>query len=192
LRRAIHYLSEGKIHRRPVVPANAPVVRGLKRGYHSSSQFYFNFMKGATMKARIAFGFFFMMFVLALPASAGVKGELQKYFNNTATKVKATDNPSEKRAILNESFQTMSKALDMVQRSPSISKNDDAGINRVKALLQEKQHELAGTNGYVRVSDAQLNAFSNYVVQDMEQADQIISISLVALLLIILLIVLVI
>ena len=132
------------------------------------------------------------MFVLALPASAGVKGELQKYFNNTATKVKATDNPSEKRAILNESFQSMSKALDMVQRSPSISKNDGAGIERIKAMLQEKQDELAGANGCVRVQDQQLNAFSNYVVQDMEQADQIISISLVALLLIIILIVLVI
>ena len=143
------------------------------------------------MKARIAIGFMVLMFVLTLPASAGVKGELQKYFNNTATKVKATDNPSEKRAILNESFQTMSKALDMVQRSPSISKNDDAGIERVKAMLQEKQDELAGTNGCVRVPDQQLNAFSNYVVQDMEQADQIISISLVALLLIIILIVLV-
>ena len=143
------------------------------------------------MKARIAIGFMVLMFVLALPANAGAKGELQKYFNNTATKVKATDNPSEKRAILSESFQTMSKALDMVQRSPSISKNDCAGIVRVKAMLQEKQDELAGTNGCVRVSDAQLNAFSNYVVQDMEQADQIISISLVALLLIIILIVLV-
>jgi hypothetical protein len=147
-------------------------------------------MKGATMRARIAIGSIVMMFVLAIPAGAGVKGEIQKYFNNTAIKVKAADNPSEKRAILNESFQTMSKALDMVQKSPSISKDDVVGINRVKALLQEKQHELAGTNGYVRVSDAQLNAFSNYVVQDMEQADQIVSISLVALLLIIILIVL--
>jgi hypothetical protein len=42
----------------------------------------------------------------------------------------------------------------------------------------------------VRVPDEQLNAFSDYVVQDMEQADQIITISLVTLLLIVILIVL--
>ncbi|HSQ76746.1 MAG TPA: hypothetical protein VLT13_14380 [Bacteroidota bacterium] len=45
-------------------------------------------------------------------------------------------------------------------------------------------------NGYAGVSDAQLNGFSEYVVQDMEQADQLITISLVTLLLIIILIVL--
>jgi hypothetical protein len=117
----------------------------------------------------------------------GGKGELQKYFSNAATKVKATDDPSEKRAILTNSFQTMSKALDMVQQSPSISKEDGMRIELVKATLQEKQDELAGMNGYAGVSDAQLNAFSAYVVQDMEQADQMITISLVTLLLIIIL-----
>ena len=143
------------------------------------------------MTARRAFGSLIMMFVLALPADAGGKGELQKYFSDAANKVKATDNPSEKRKILNESFQTMSKALDMVQDSPLISKDDGVRIDRFKATLQEKQDELAGSNGYVRVSDEQLNAFSDYVVQDMEQADQIITISLVTLLLIIILIVLI-
>ena len=84
----------------------------------------------------------------------------------------------------------MSKALDIVQSSPSISKDDGVTIDRLKASLQEKQAELAGSNGYVRVPDEQLNAFSDYVVQDMEQADQIITISLVTLLLIVILIVL--
>jgi len=132
-----------------------------------------------------------MMFVLALPANAGGKGELQKYFSDVATKVKATDNPIEKREILNESFQTMSKALDMVRRSQSISNDDAVGIDRFKAALQEKQDELEGTNGFARVPDGQLNTFANYVVQDMEQADQMVTISVVALLLIIILLVLV-
>jgi hypothetical protein len=143
------------------------------------------------MKARMAFGFIVMIFVLALSASAEGRDGLRKYFNDAATKVKATDNPSEKRTILNESFQTMAKALTMVQSSPLISKDDRAGLERFKAALQEKQDELAGNNGYVRVSDGQLNAFSNYVVQDMEQADQTITISVVTLLLIIILIVLI-
>jgi hypothetical protein len=130
-----------------------------------------------------------MMFVLALPGIAGGKGELQKYFSDVASNVKATNDPAEKRAILNQSFQTMSKALDLVRNSPSISKDEAVGIDRFKASLQEKQDELTGINGFVRVPDVQLNAFSNYVVQDMEQADQVITISVVTLLLIILLIV---
>jgi hypothetical protein len=141
------------------------------------------------MKARIAFGFIVMMFVLALPANAGGKEQLQKYFSDAANKVKATDNASEKREILNESFQTMSKALDMVQSSALISKDERVGIDRFKATLQDKQDELAGSNGFVRVSDGQLNAFSNYVVQDMEQAAEMITISVVTLLLIIILVV---
>lgn len=131
-----------------------------------------------------------MMCILAIPAYASSKGELQKYFSDTATKVKATENPSGKRTILDESFQDMSKALDMVRGSSSISSDEAAGIDRIKASLQEKQDELAGNNGYRRVPDEQLNAFSEYVVQDMEQADAIITISLVTLLLIAILIVL--
>ncbi len=130
-----------------------------------------------------------MMFVLALPGIAGGKGELQKYFSDVASNVKATDDPAEKRAILNQSFQTMSKALDLVRNSPSTSKDEAVGIDRFKAALQEKQDELAGINGFVRVPDVQLNAFSNYVVQDMEQASPVITISVVTLLLIILLVV---
>jgi hypothetical protein len=147
-------------------------------------------MKGATMTTRIVLGSFVMMLLLALPAHAGGKGDLQQYFSDAANKVKATVNASEKRTILNESFQTMSKAFNMVQSSTSISKDDNVGIDLFIAALQEKQDELAGTNGFVRVPDEQLNAFSNYVVQDMEQADQIVTISLISLLLIIILIVL--
>lgn len=132
-----------------------------------------------------------MTFLLALPTHAGGKEEFQKYFSDAATKVKATAGPAEKRAILSESFQTMSEALDMVQSFPSVSKDDGVGIDRFKATLREKQDELAGSNGYVRVPDEELNAFSDYVVQDMEQADQVITISLVTLLLIIIAILLI-
>jgi hypothetical protein len=66
-----------------------------------------------------------------------------------------------------------------------IPENDRIGIDLFKATLQEKQDELAGSNGYERVPDAQLNAFSNSVVQDMEQAAEMITISVLALVLII-------
>jgi hypothetical protein len=147
-------------------------------------------MKGATMKARIALGSIVIMSVLALPAFAGGKGDLQRYFSEAATKAKATASPAEKRDILNESFNTMFRALDIAQSLPFLSKGDSLGIARFKATLQGKQDELAGRNGYMRVADTQLNAFSNYVVQDMEQADEVITISLVTLVIIILIVLL--
>jgi hypothetical protein len=143
------------------------------------------------MKTRIALGLLVMIFGVALPLTAGGKADLQKYFSDTAIKVKATENASEKREILNESFQTMSKALDLVQASPMISGSDIVVIDRFKVTLREKQDELVGANGFDRVSDEQLDAFSDYVVQDTEQATEFITISLVTLLLIIILIVLV-
>jgi len=142
------------------------------------------------MKALIAFLSIFMMFVLAIPVNADGKAELKQYFNKAADKVKATENADEKREILNESFNNMSKILDKVLSSELISESDYAGIEQYKATLQEKQNELTGSNGYQRVPDAQLNNFANYVVQDMEQADSTITISVIALILIILLVVL--
>ena len=142
------------------------------------------------MKALIASVSIFMMFVLAIPVNADGKDELKQYFSKAADEVKATENADEKREILNESFNNMSKILDKVLSSELISENDRAGIKQYKAILQEKQNELKGSNGYDRVPDTQLNNFANYVVQDMEQADSTITISVIAVILIILLVVL--
>lgn len=143
------------------------------------------------MKTRRGFAVIVMILILAVTAQADGKGQLQKYFSDTANKVKATENAAEKRAILQESFESMSGVLDMVQRAPSISEADRAGLDRLQSTLKEKQDELAGVNGFERVADGQLNAFAQYVVQDMEQADQMITISVVTLLLILILVVLI-
>jgi hypothetical protein len=142
------------------------------------------------MKALIAFGTVLLMIVLTIPVNADGKDELKQYFNKAADKVKSTENADEKREILNESFNNMSKILDKVISSELISESDHAGIEHYKAILLEKQNELKGSNGYDRVPDAQLNNFANYVVQDMEQADSTVTISVIALILIIVLIVL--
>lgn len=132
-----------------------------------------------------------MMCILVYAGIAMGQGNVQKYFNDAACKVKATSDPSQKREILNNRFQDMSKALDIVRSSPLVSKTDRAGIDCLKATVQDKQNELAGTNGYARVPDDKLNAFADYVVQDTEQADATITISVVAALLIIIIIILV-
>jgi hypothetical protein len=149
------------------------------------------FMEESSMKTRTILGSLVMLCVLVQMAFAGGKEDLQKYFNDTANKVKATEAPAQKRAILNKSLQAMSKALDKVQNSPLVSKEDRAGIDSYRTKLQEKQDELVGRNGFERVPDAQLNAFSDYVVQDMEQAERTITIGLVAALLIVIIIILV-
>jgi len=147
--------------------------------------------KGANMIKRTALRVLIMMCVLVYAGIAFGQGNVQKYFNDAACKVRATADPSQKREILNNEFQNMAKALNVVRSSPLVSKTDRAGIDRFQAALQEKQDELAGINGYARVSDDQLNAFSEYVVQDMEQADKTITISVVTALLIVIIIILV-
>ncbi len=127
-----------------------------------------------------------VIFVMAFAGIVQGQDRLQNYLSDMATKVKATPDATEKREILNKSFERMTKALNTVQNSPLVSKDDKESIDRFRAVLEEKQDELAGLDGYERVPDVQLNAFADFVVQDMEQASQNVTISLVALLLIIL------
>ncbi|MFO7914551.1 MAG: hypothetical protein R6U43_02535 [Candidatus Krumholzibacteriales bacterium] len=132
-----------------------------------------------------------MMSVLLLAGTAFGQGKIQNYFNDAAVKVKATDDPSQKREILSSSIQDMSSALDRIRNSSIVSESDLAGIDRTRASLKEKQDELEGANGFTRVSDVQLDAFSDYVVQDMEQADKTITIGVVTALLIVIVIILI-
>jgi len=132
-----------------------------------------------------------MIFVMSLAGIAQGQDKLQNYFSDAAGKVKVTTDPTEKREILNKSFEKMTKALNSVQGSPLVSKDDKASMEHFKVVLKEKQDELAGINGFERVPDEQLNDFSDYVVQDMEQATETVTLSLVALLLIILIAVLI-
>lgn len=143
------------------------------------------------MKSRITLGLIVLMFVFSIPVLAAGEGELQKHFNEAVVKVKATEDAAAKREILNDSFESMLNALDKVESLGLVSQEESEGIDIFKTSLKEKQDELNGINGFERVQDSQLNDFSNYVVQDMEQADQMITISLVTALLIIILLVLI-
>jgi len=128
---------------------------------------------------------------LACAGVAQAQDKVHNYLNETSLKVKATEDPVQKREILSKNLATMSHAVATAERSPLTSPEDAASLNRLQTTLQEKSDELAGVNGYDRVPDDQLNAFSSYVVQDMEQADQKITIGLVTLLLIIIIVILI-
>ena len=147
-------------------------------------------MLARTVKLTV-FGLVVIMFFLVQTVNAAEKNSVKKYFSETASEVKASADPAQKREILNKSLQTMSKALETVESSGLISQEDRTGIVRFKATLKEKQNELMGENGYERVADAELNAFSDYVVQDMEQAEKTITIGIVTALLIVIIIILI-
>ena len=142
------------------------------------------------MTARNVLASFIFLFVFVQVGFAGTQHRLQNYFNKVAIQVKATENPIEKRDIINKKLQNMSRAADVILGTQFISKSDREGILKLKTILQARQDELAGRNGYVKVQDNNLNAFSDYIVQDMEQADQTVTISLVTLLIIIIVVIL--
>jgi len=135
-----------------------------------------------------------LIVVIGALGYAGValgQDKVHNYFNDAALKVKATESPVQKREILSKNLSEMTRAIDTAKGAPLTSEQDNASLDRIKATLQEKSDELAGTNGFERVPDDQLNAFATYIVQDMEQADKNITISLVAALLIVIIIILI-
>lgn len=129
--------------------------------------------------------------VLGWAGTAMAQDRVHNYLNDTALKVKATESPAQKREILSQSLGEMTRAIETVKGAPLTSDQDRATLNRLQATVQEKSDELVGANGFDRVPDDQLNAFSTYVVQDMEQADKTITISLVVALLIVIIIILI-
>lgn len=143
------------------------------------------------MSLKKTLGVFALMLALAQTGQTAGKSQIQKYFNDSARQVKATADPVQKRALLERSLQTMSNALALAEKSSIISQEDRPAVDAFRTALQEKQDELAGRNGYDRVTDQQLDAFSLYIVQDMEQASGTISINVVTLLLIIIILILI-
>jgi hypothetical protein len=150
-----------------------------------------NHIERTAMLSARTFGALLLMFALVQVGNAQGISNVKQYFSDTAVSVKDTPDPAQKRALIDNSLRKMSVALDKVQDSGLVSKEDRAGMDRLRAALQEKRDELAGNNGFERVADSELNGFANYVVQDIEQADQTITISLVAALLILIIVILI-
>lgn len=117
--------------------------------------------------------------------------QLKKHVRDIVQKVKAASSPAEKRSILDEELRDMLAALDRIEQMASLSERDQTGIDALRSLLQEKLDELHGQNGYEAVPDRQLDSFADYVQQDFEQADRVVTISLTSALLILLIIILV-
>ncbi|HVO72555.1 MAG TPA: hypothetical protein VMT35_00915, partial [Ignavibacteriaceae bacterium] len=61
----------------------------------------------------------------------------------------------------------------------------------LKSKMAERQSELNGRNGFNRVPDNQLDQFASFTLQDIEQADTMVTIGLGTLIIIILLAILI-
>jgi hypothetical protein len=110
--------------------------------------------------------------LLAQDEAAKLQNNLKSYFNEVAVKVKNTEDPAQKREILNGTFEKVFKAVDKVEQLP-VGKENQNFLAAFRQGVQEKYDELNGLKGFARVGDDELNTFADYVVQDMEQAKNI-------------------
>jgi hypothetical protein len=143
------------------------------------------------MLTRIAMLVICATIVFAGVGAAHAQDVVHKYLNDTSVLVKTTTDPAHKRAVLERRLDGLIGGLGSVAGSPLVSERDAASLERVHGVLQDKSDELAGRNGFERVPDDQLDAFTDYIVQDMEQARETITMSLVVFLLIIIIVILI-
>jgi len=125
------------------------------------------------------------------PAQADVnpREQLKQHVRDAVEKVKAAPTAAEKRSILDNELRTMITALDRAKKMTGRAAEKE-NIDALRTRLQEKLDELHGQNGYTAVPDGQLNTFADYVQQDFEQADQVLTISVTTALLIVLILLL--
>ncbi|MEX0685768.1 MAG: hypothetical protein WD267_11545 [Balneolales bacterium] len=148
------------------------------------------------LKAKIL-GILFTVFfisgtVFAQPDKATqAENELKKYVNHVVEQVKSTYDPDEKRVILNKSIGHLSGSLNTVKKNMTLTDQDQEFIDRFIHDLQEKKDELNGLNGFSKVQDVHLNDFTDYMQQDIEQANRTITISVTTALLLALILVLI-
>ena len=143
---------------------------------------------------KLTISFLLLLFsVTVIPVRAqttDAHDRLKKHINQMVENVQQAETVTEKRDILNQSFDDLMTTFDKVHEMDLVSNSDKEAIADFRNTIQEKKDELNGTNGYDKVPDSQLDEFADYVQQDIEQADRVITISLTTALLIIIILLL--
>jgi hypothetical protein len=132
----------------------------------------------------------FAIQTMAVAQSTNVTETFKKHFNETVQQVHQTENADEKRAILNDSFAKMISAIDRIETKATLSENDRNLLNSYKSDILNKQNELAGLDGFNQVNDADLDEFSSYTQDFLEQANRTVTIGVTTAILIILILLL--
>ncbi|WP_340105846.1 hypothetical protein [Rhodohalobacter sp. 8-1] len=126
----------------------------------------------------------------SIAQSTNVTETFKKHFNETVENVHDAENADEKRAILNDSFNKMIKALDKIESRASLTEEERAGLNTYRLGLTEKLSELNGLDGFNDINDEDLDDFSNFSQDFVEQADRTVTIGVTTALLILIILLL--
>lgn len=134
--------------------------------------------------------FIFCANALVVAQSGNLSEIFKQHLNETNQQVKATDDADEKRAILNESFSKLLLTINRIDSTANLSDDERSLLLSFKEELQDKKSELNGEDGYDEVLDEDLDDFSDYSQQAMEQARRYITISVTTALLILIILLL--
>lgn len=122
--------------------------------------------------------------------SVNITETFKKHFNETVLDVQATDNSVEKRAILNKSLSKMINTIETIEKRATLTDIEIADLQTYKLGLVDKQSELNGLDGFDRVLDNDLDDFSNYSQNFIEQANRTVTIGVTTALLILIILLL--
>jgi hypothetical protein len=112
-------------------------------------------------------------------SQSNVTETFKEHFSETVQQVKAANVADDKREILNTSFDKMIRATERIESLGNLSSQDLEKMASLRSDISEKLDELNGLNGFDEILDEDLDDFSNYSQQAMEQAlDRTISIGL--------------
>lgn len=107
----------------------------------------------------------------AFGQTVNITETFKKHFNETALEVQDTDDADEKRAILSESFNKMIRVIDRIEATKSLTGDEKAQLASYKLGITDKMSELNGEDGFDELMDKDLNDFSDYSQDYIEQAD---------------------
>lgn len=127
---------------------------------------------------------------MAQAQSTDITETFKKHFNKTVQQVQETESADQKRMLLNESFAKMLEAVDRIESRANLSKDEIAQLNSFENGILEKKNELNGSDGFDKVADKDLDDFSEYSQDFMEQADKTLTIGLTTALLIVIILLL--
>jgi hypothetical protein len=127
---------------------------------------------------------------MAIAQSTDITETFKKHFNKTVQQVHETESADQKRMLLNESFAKMLEAVDRIESQANLSKDEIAQLKSFKNGILEKKNELNGSDGFDKVVDEDLDDFSEYSQDFMEQADKTLTIGLTTALLIVIILLL--
>jgi anion-transporting ArsA/GET3 family ATPase len=113
---------------------------------------------------------------------------LKKHMNETVQMVKTTYDPAEKRGLMNDSFEKMKMAVDKAMEQADESQS--ANLMLLREQLTERSNQLNGLEGFEEIADEDLDDFSDYSQQMMEQANRTVTLSLTTALLIVIILLL--